>query len=219
MDFPVFHFDWLNDRFLIASVVVLTIYGCSPKRQETTGGSDSANHHPTATAINYADSVNNGIISKDTLKGSPIRMAMDYISDNHVHIVYGSPGVKGRIIWGGLVALDQVWVTGAHKATSIEFSKDVLVGEQKISAGKYAFFTVPGKEEWVLILNKNWDQHLADSYSEKEDVVRLIVKPIWLDKVTQRLTYSITKQDEQTGSIVVQWEKVQVALPFKNANQ
>ncbi|NOS92598.1 MAG: DUF2911 domain-containing protein [Cyclobacteriaceae bacterium] len=203
---------------LFLSILFATSISCTQKKSESTSDSMPTNHHPRATANNYADSVNNGIISKDTLKGSPIRMAMDYIGDNHVHIVYGSPGVKGRIIWGGLVALDQVWVTGAHKATSIEFSKDVLVGEQIISAGKYAFFTVPGKEEWVLILNKNWDQHLADNYSEKEDVVRIIVKPIWLDKVTQRLTYSITKQDEQTGSIVVLWEKVQVALPFKNAN-
>jgi hypothetical protein len=205
-------------KVLIATIAGSCIVACSQKKQETSPSQEPNNHHPKATSINYADSVNTGIIPMDTLKGSPVRMAMDYIGNNHVHIVYGSPGVKGRIIWGGLVAYDQVWVTGAHKATSIDFTKDVIIANQKIPAGKYAFFTIPGKDEWTLILNRNWDQHLADEYTVNDDVLRLKVTPTLQGKVTQRLTYSVVKQDEQTGNIVVDWEKIQVALPFKNAN-
>jgi len=205
-------------KVLIATIAAISIVACSQKKQETSSSQEQNNHHPKATSINYADSVNAGIIPIDTLKGSPVRIAMDYIGNNHVHIVYGSPGVKGRIIWGGLVAYEQVWVTGAHKATSIDFSKDVIIADQKIPAGKYAFFTIPGKEEWTLILNKNWDQHLADRYAANEDVLRLNVNPVIQGKSTQRLTYSVVKNDEQSGSVVVNWEKIQVALPFKNAN-
>jgi len=35
---------------------------------------------------------------------------MGNIGDAHIHIEYGSPGVKGRMVWGGLVAFDRVWV-------------------------------------------------------------------------------------------------------------
>ena len=57
---------------------------------------------------------------------SPRLSAMAMIGDNHVHIDYGSPSVRGRTIWNGLVAYNQVWATGAHKATWIEFSKDIM---------------------------------------------------------------------------------------------
>ena len=42
--------------------------------------------------------------------------AMANIGDNHVHLDYSSPRVRGRQIFGGLVAYDQVWSTGAHNA-------------------------------------------------------------------------------------------------------
>lgn len=192
------------------------LVACTSSQKEDQ--SAQANHHPKAAARNYADSVNNGIIPKDTLKGSPVRIAMGYVGHNHVHITYGSPGVRGRIIWGGLVAFGEVWVTGSHNATSIEFSKDVLIDGKRVPAGKYAFFTIPGAEEWILILNKNYNQHLADDYSAAEDVLRITVKPTVLSDVVQRLTYSVVKQSEKEGKVVVQWEKIQVSLSFKNAN-
>jgi hypothetical protein len=56
-----------------------------------------------AEQLGYADSVNAGLIKDDNMKGSPVRMSMADIGSSHVHVTYGSPGVKGRIIWGGLV--------------------------------------------------------------------------------------------------------------------
>lgn len=195
-------------------LLLVMVAACSSGKEE-----HAHQKEPSASsAVNYADSINSGLILKDTLKGSPVRTAMDYIGNNHIHIVYGSPGVKDRIIWGGLVAYDQVWVTGAHKATSIEFSKDIIIADKKIPAGKYAFFTIPGKEEWTLILNKNWDQHLADKYAEKDDVVRLLVKPDQRENSVQRLTYSVEEGHDHEGRIVMAWEKIEVALPFLNAD-
>ncbi|MBK7872350.1 MAG: DUF2911 domain-containing protein [Saprospiraceae bacterium] len=162
----------------------------------------------------YADSVNLGLIAQDTLKSSPTRETMIILNDNHIHITYGSPGVRGRVIWGGLVAYDQVWATGAHNATSIMFSKDVIINEQKIPAGTYGFFTIPGKEEWTLILNKNYKQHLADDYNEKEDVIRVNVKPEKQNNITQRLTYQIEASDDKSGNISVYWEYLKISLPF-----
>lgn len=170
-------------------------------------------HNMAVTSNNYADSVNDGLIKEDTLKGSPHRAAMATVNDTHVHIEYSSPGVKGRVVWGGLVAYDKVWVTGAHKATSIQFSKDVTINGQKIPAGKYAFFTIPGKEKWTLILNTRYDQHLADDYNEKEDIIRIEVKPEE-HILTQRLTYVVNGIDDRSGDIVMQWEKMLIRLPF-----
>ena len=139
-------------------------------------------------SVGYADSVNNGQI-KDTLKKSVPRVAMATIGTTHVHINYFSPGVRDRVIWGGLVAYNTVWVTGAHAATHIQFYKPVIINNQKIEAGTYAIFTIPNKNEWIFILNKNYQQHLTDDYSTKDDLLRLKIKP-QLHKLTQRLTFN-----------------------------
>jgi Protein of unknown function (DUF2911) len=174
---------------------------------------EHSGHNISASNASYCDSVNNGLVKEDTLKGSPHRTAMATVNGTHAHIEYSSPGVKGRVVWGGLVAFDKVWVTGAHSATSVQFSKDVTITGQKIPAGKYAFFTIPGKEKWTVILNTRYDQHLADEYNEKEDVLRAEVKPEEHD-LTQRLTYAVNKIDDKSGEIVMQWEKILIRLPF-----
>lgn len=122
--------------------------------------------------------------------------------------------MRERIIWGGLVPFDKVWVTGAHSATSIEFSKDLVIGGKLVAAGKYAFFTIPGKSEWTIIINKNWRQHLTDRYDEKEDVVRVKVKPETEDRHQERLRYAVEIDSNTEGEIVVYWEKLEISLPF-----
>jgi hypothetical protein len=125
--------------------------------------------------------------------------------------------VRGRNIWGGLVGYDEVWVSGAHTATSITFERDVQIKDTKVPAGMYAFFTIPGKKEWTLILNKNYNQHLADDYSDKEDVLRVVVKAQSVKNTVQRLTYTIdSKEGSSSGSISLLWEKIKVSLPVKS---
>jgi len=172
-----------------------------------------SHQHTAAGPDGYADSVNAGLIASDTLKGSPRRLAMDNIGGAHIHIEYGSPGVKDRIIWGGLVPYDKVWAAGAHSATSINFSSEVLVGDKPVPPGKYAFFIIPGRERWIAILNKNYQQHLADDYTPDEDVLRMEIVPAKLEKPVPRLTYFVKAKDKNTGEIIMQWEKAEIRIP------
>ncbi len=149
----------------------------------------------------------------DTLKGSLKAKAMGSIGNVGVTINYYSPAARGRIIWGGLVPFDKVWVTGAHRATSIELNQEVEIGGVKIAAGKYALFTIPGKDEWSIIINKNWDQHLVDDYDQKQDIVRIKVKPETEDAHQERLRYVIEQKSDEQGEIVIYWEKLEVSLP------
>lgn len=176
-------------------------------------GNEHTAHKMVVNGNNYCDSVNNGLKTQDTLKGSPFRSSMATVGGVSVDIKYSSPGVKERIVWGGLVAYDKVWVTGAHKATSVQFSKEVEINGKKIPAGKYAFFTIPGKQKWIVILNTRVDQHLADEYNENEDVLRLEVSPEE-HTMTQRLTYAVNSVNDKSGEIVMQWEKLIIKIPF-----
>ena len=147
---------------------------------------------------------------------SPKMTAMAMVGDNHVHIDYGSPSVRGRNIWNGLVAHSQVWSSGAHKATWIEFGKDVMIEGKQIPKGKYGFFTIPDKETWTLILSKTWDMHLADDYKVENDIIRINVKPIKNDVLTEALTYQVMPTNANEGKIKLSWEYLSVELPFKN---
>jgi hypothetical protein len=145
----------------------------------------------------------------DTFKKSLPCITKGTINGAGVEINYYSPGVKNRTIWGGLVPYGEVWVTGAHSATNISITKAFRIGNVKVEAGKYAIFTIPGKEEWIFTLNKNYQQHLADNYKQEEDILRFTVKPVWNDVVTERLQYSIIN-----NKLVIAWEKVKIEIPI-----
>ena len=99
---------------------------------------------------------------------SPHTSTMAMVGDAHVHIDYSSPGVRNRIIFGGLLAYDEVWQAGAHMATWIETDKDLIIAGKELEAGKYGFFTIPSQEKWTLIFNTRWDQHGKDKYNPEE---------------------------------------------------
>ena len=154
---------------------------------------------------------------KDTTKKSIKSMAYAVIGKDSIKINYHSPGVRKRIIWGGLVPYDEVWVTGAHDATTLEISRTFVVNGKEIPYGKYAFFTIPGKKEWTIIINKNWEQHLASEYDEKDDVVRVTVKPKKIEH-TERLQYFIEIGKDDKGAIAVAWEKIKIEFSVKIIN-
>lgn len=163
----------------------------------------------------YADSVNQGLIADDTFKGSARREAKGSIGNANITVNYGSPGKRGRVLWNGLVSYDQVWVSGSHWATAVTFGADVKVDGTTVPAGTYGFFSIPGREQWTLILNENFDQHLADAYDESLDVVRVQVTPEMIETPVQRLSYSIASANERAGSIVLEWDEIRVRMPVE----
>ena len=145
---------------------------------------------------------------------SPHTSAMAMIGDAHIHIDYSSPGVRNRMIFGGLLAYDEVWQAGAHNATWIETNKDLIIDGKELKAGKYGFFTIPSKDEWILIFNSRWNQHGKDEYNPQEDILRISVKPQTLNEVNEHLTYQVKETGKNKGEIVLMWEKVKIQFPF-----
>ncbi len=146
---------------------------------------------------------------------SPHTSAMAMIGDAHIHIDYSSPGVRGRIVFGGLVGYDNVWQAGAHNATWIETNKDLMINDDLLPAGKYGIFTLPSKGDWTVMINKNWDQHGKDEYDKKDDVLRFKVTPNISEDITEHLEYKVKKVNETEGTISLAWEKVTISFPFK----
>lgn len=192
----------MMNKLIYTLALGLLIASCQNKKGEN-GGHE--HHQPEKAPTEQSDNSKKSIPQE----------AHGNVGDTHITIKYHSHAVRERVIWGGLVPYGEVWVTGAHSATNIEFSKAIQVEETTIPKGKYAFFTIPGQDRWTLILNKNWEQHLADDYDQAEDVIRIEVTPDAEMPLAEQLTYTIEDKGEGSGAIRMSWEKLSVSLPFK----
>jgi hypothetical protein len=188
-------------RYLLAFVAALSflVFACDSKKN-----GKEHEHLPDSKT---------DLAAKDTIRKSIPKEEHALIGNTHFTIKYTAPAVRDRTIWGGLVPYGEVWVTGAHAATSIEFDKGIFVNDIKVPAGKYALFTIPQKERWTIIINKNWDQHLTDEYDIKEDVLRFETTPQVLSDVQERLRYSVVPVSGLKASIEISWEKLKVSIP------
>ncbi len=143
-----------------------------------------------------------------------------------VTINYDRPGVKGREgkIWGQLVHagfIDQQfgsskaapWRAGANENTTFKFSTDVKIEGQSLPAGKYGFFIAYGADECTLIFSKNNSSWGSYYYDDKEDALRVKVKPQALDKNVEWLKYEFMNETENSAVVALQWEKL--SIPFK----
>ena len=131
----------------------------------------------------------------------------------HVEITYHRPAVKGRVIWGGLVPYGEVWRAGANEATTISFSTAVKVADHDVPAGTYAFFAIPGKTRWTLILDKEPKQWGAFDYKPDQDLLRFEATPA-ASPMRERLDYTLDVEDQGHALATLHWEKLAVSFPI-----
>lgn len=187
---------------ILIILLVVAVSGCKNEEKNNTKIETEHNHTQSEPKSE----------NKKTL--SPHTSAMAMIGDAHIHIDYSAPSVRGRIIYGGLLAYGEVWQSGAHNATWLETNKDIILNENLLKAGKYGFFTIPNKDKWTIIFNKNWNQHGKDDYNENDDVLRFDVSPEISEEITEQLIYKVERLDDKEGIISLSWEKVTVSFSF-----
>ncbi len=142
---------------------------------------------------------------------SPAASVSQVFGLTKVEINYSSPAVKGRQIWGGLVPYDSVWRTGANQATNINFSTDVMIDGTTIKKGKYALFTVPGRNSWTIILNTDAEQFGAFNYKKSLDVARFTAMPQAGD-MKEHMAFMIDPTSDTTATVTLCWEKLKVSF-------
>jgi len=129
-----------------------------------------------------------------------------------ITVVYSRPGVKGRAIFGGIVPYGIVWRTGANQATKISFSTPVKLEGTDIPAGTYALFTIPGEQEWTIIISTNANQWGAFQYNEKDDFARFKVTPITLSQGIETFTIEFNRIRDESALINLVWDKTLVPI-------
>ena len=131
-----------------------------------------------------------------------------------VEITYHRPGVKGRVIWGGLVPYDKIWRAGANEATTIKFSQDVMIEGKKLAAGTYGLFTVPGKAGWSFVFSKQADIWGTYNYKKDQDVLRVKVKHMAAPHC-EWMRFGFTKLTDDSAWVYLHWEKLMVGFTVK----
>ena len=149
-------------------------------------------------------------INAQSKPASSAEVATGKINGATITIKYGSPSVKARQIWGALVPFNEVWRAGANEATTFETDKDLTIEGSKLPAGKYSFFVIPNEKECIVIFNKVAKQWGSTKYDEKEDQLRVKVKPEVAKVSAEKLVYTIAK-----NKIVLGWEKWNIPLKVK----
>ena len=133
-----------------------------------------------------------------------------------IELSYSRPNVKGRKAMGELVPYGKVWRTGANQATTLTFGEEVTIGGKKIAAGKYGLLSIPGNDNWVLIITKQLDVTSPAAYKEESDVVRVNAKPVMLKDKVETFTMQFANIKPSTCDLNIMWENTAVTLPISS---
>jgi Protein of unknown function (DUF2911) len=145
---------------------------------------------------------------------SPAAAASGKIGDATITIVYSSPSVKGRKIWGELIPYNTVWRAGANEATLFETDKNIKVEGKDLPAGKYSIYAIPGEKEWQIIFNSETGQWGVKRSGETsrdpaKDKLIVTVKP-GKSAMNEKLVYEVNAK-----GFVLKWETVEVPVAIK----
>jgi hypothetical protein len=132
-----------------------------------------------------------------------------------IDLSYSRPGIKGRKIFGDLVPYGKVWRTGANGATTLTFGDDVIIGETKIAPGKYGLVTIPGKDEWTIIITKQTDITNPAAYKPENDVVKIMAKPATIGHAVETFTMQFDDIMPTSCTLWMTWENTAVPLRIK----
>ncbi|HSS38489.1 MAG TPA: DUF2911 domain-containing protein [Polyangia bacterium] len=150
----------------------------------------------------------------DLPRPSPFAKVTQTVGYTDITVDYSSPGVKGRKIWGNVVPYDKLWRAGANQATKVTFSRDVTFAGKPVPAGTYAFFVIPTKSAWTVILNKKADQPgTGTAYNQADDLLRVQITPK-AAPMRERLAYLVADFTDDKASLDLEWEKVRLAIPI-----
>jgi len=144
---------------------------------------------------------------------SPHETTKATIEGATITVEYGRPSVRGRKIMGELVPYGKVWRTGADEATTLTTDKDLQIGGTSVPAGKYTVYTLPGQNDWQLIVNKQTGQW-GTEYDQKQDLGSIPLKKAATAGPVEQLTISIDKNPAGGGVLKIAWENTELTAPL-----
>jgi len=116
---------------------------------------------------------------------------------------YGQPHLRGRLLHtDSLVPYGQVWRTGANEATVLATGVDLTLGGQQIARGSYLVWTLPAREGWTLILQRDTSHTMPPAlprYEQANDVARIPLRTQQIPVTVESLTFWLVPSTATIG--------------------
>jgi hypothetical protein len=142
---------------------------------------------------------------------SPPATADVTLAGKQITIKYSRPSMRGRKIMGELVPYGQVWRTGANEATTLTTPVALKIGSADVPAGESTLWTLPGQNDWKLIINKQTGQW-GTEYDEKQDLARVAMQRSTLPQPVEQFLISWHKVNDRKADLVLEWETTRVSI-------
>jgi hypothetical protein len=151
-------------------------------------------------------------------RSSPVDIISMRYKESYVKITYSQPSKKGREIFGKLIPFGKEWSPGANEATEITLTKDLTLKGFLVKAGTYTIFTIPEKDKWAIIINKDVGLFGSYNYNPKQDLIRFDV-PVHAtgDLVYEPLTMKFDQRND-VADLLIMWDRTMITIPIKFIN-
>lgn len=143
------------------------------------------------------------------------------IGGDDLLVCYGRPSSRGRTMIGGTnVPYGELWRTGANEPTTLHVPFPATIAGIEVEPGSYSLYTVPGPEEWTVIVNASTTQwgHEGQYTPEVEaqEVGRAAVPAGSTESHVEAMTFrGEPGTEENQAYLVLEWESSRIRIPVE----
>jgi hypothetical protein len=152
---------------------------------------------------------------------SPLDSLTFQVANQPVTVCYGRPSSRGRVMLGGKdIPYGALWRTGANEPTIFYAPVALKVAGIAVPPGTYSLYTVPGRTEWEIVVNRSISQWgKEDQYTDKVKAQELGRAKVKSEPVSPSIeTFTIRAEpDGKNANLVLEWEKTRVKIPIQAA--
>jgi hypothetical protein len=138
-------------------------------------------------------------------------------AEYRITIDHGQPHLRGRTLHtDSLVPYGTPWRTGANAATTLSTEVALDLGGSSLPPGRYVLFTLPGQDEWTLLVQRDVGQE--SSYDAGNDLARIPLRHRALEAPLESLTFWLipsTAPGEARGELRFAWGRQELSTDWR----
>ena len=125
------------------------------------------------------------------------------------------PQPQGPRVVGKSIPTARSGARGPTARPGSRFSTPVKLQGSEVAAGTYELFTIPGPDEWTIILQKAASQWGAYQYKEDNDVLRVKAAPVALANPVETFTIDINDIRDESATLDLIWANWRVPVKLE----
>jgi len=160
------------------------------------------------------------LLQTQTKKHSPQKTTSYVLRGAELQVNYSSPSKKDRVIFGELVPFGKVWRTGANEPTTFTNTETVKIIDKDLPPGTYSIWTIPDKNSWKVVFNKevpDWGVTLLSGGQKttrdaEQDILQVEIPSRELTIPVEDFT--ILFEDDSQLYLNLSWDTVKIRIPI-----